>query len=429
MSDTNKTGAKKSFLDGITAAIMKIAGPMGKFSQLPSVSSIQDGLVSIMPAIIVGSLFLIISLLGSDSIGSSGKAIIPALAPYVNLLSNVNSMTMGFIGFYAAITISLSYGEKLELDIKQSALIGVITFIFINFDRPVDNMISVKYFGSLGMFVSIITSLCSIRIFKFFIDKNIVIKLPASVPPNVGNAFTTLIPMLVITSLAWIIRSVLGFDFPAFMEIFLTPLLSASDSFIVFFLFIFLIMVLWSVGLNGPAMLSAIITPINTMALANNAAAKMAGEALPNIWTETFLFSYIWVASIFPLLLLMLFSKSKAFKAVSIASFPAAIFNIIEPTVFGMPIVLNIYLMIPFIISGTVGPCVAYLLTKVGFISPAFAALPWATPPFMSSFISTGDWKVFLVQALVFALGLIIYIPFFKMYEGIEMKQGEERVK
>ncbi|MNI80181.1 Lichenan permease IIC component [compost metagenome] len=105
---------------------------------------------------------------------------------------------------------------------------------------------------------------------------------------------------------------------------------------------------------------------------------------------------------------------------------PAAMFNIIEPIIFGLPIAMNSYLMIPFVIAGTLGCAIPYILTLLGFIGRTFVDVPFATPAFISGILSTGDWKVLIVQVLVFVIGLGIYFPFFKMYEKNEIAKENE---
>ncbi|MFZ7133354.1 MAG: PTS sugar transporter subunit IIC [Eubacteriales bacterium] len=420
---------KRSIFEKISDYIMKLATPLAKFAQLKPIAAIQDGLVASMPVIIIGSLFLVIALLGTDQILGNGRILIPALTGLVQPLTSAFSMTLGFVGFYVAYTIAHSYAEKLGgLDLKQAGLIGLLSFFFLTFAGPTEGSISVQYFGSSGIFVAIISSLATIKVYKFFVDKNIVIKLPKSVPPNVGNAFTTLIPMLAIIVITWVIRTIIGFNLAEFLAVGLTPAIQAADSLGVYIFIMFITMLFWAIGLNGPAILGAITTPIMTTSVANNAAAKLAGEVLPNIWTQTFSFSYMWVASVWPILILLFLSKNKGNKAIGIASAPALVFNIIEPVMFGLPVAFNGFLMAPFVITGTLGTGIAYFLTSIGFIGRPFAEFPWATPPFLSGILSTGDWKVLIVQAFIFVLGLAIYLPFFKLYEkneAIEINQEE----
>ncbi len=396
--------------------MMSFAGVVAKLSEIPAVRAIQNGMIATMAPILIGSIFLILSLLGTPSIGNSGNAILPFLEPLADKFAIVNSMTLGFVGFYAAYCISKAYGEQLNLDTTQSGLIGLLSFFFITFKGPdAHSMISISYFGTNGLFVAMVVSLISIKIYSLFIKNNFTIRLPKSVPPNVGNAFASLVPMTFIITICWISRTIIGFNFPAFLSNFLTPLLSAADNLWGYSLITLIVVLLWSIGLNGPGMLGAIITPITTADLTANAAAKIAGETLPHIWTNAFQFSFIWVGSVFPVVIWYILSKNKGKKAIGIASAPALVFNIIEPTMFGAPVAMNPILMIPFIFNGVVGCAIGYISVMIGFVARPFAEVPWATPAPISGLLITGDWKILIVQVIVLAVGMVTYYPFIKM--------------
>ena len=307
---------------------------------------------------------------------------------------------------------------------------GLLAFFFITFTGPEDATISTSYFGTNGLFVAMITSLLSVKVYSIFIKKNFTIRLPDSVPPNVGNSFAMLVPMAVIIIFCWFIRSIIGFDFPGYLTNFLTPFLSGADTIWSFAFFTFLAVALWSVGLNGPGILGPVITPIYTANLMSNTEALLAGEPLTHIWTNSFQFSFIWVGSVFPIVILYILSKNKGKRTLGIAAAPSLIFNIIEPTMFGSPVVMNPTLMIPFIINGVLGPVIGYLSVMVGFVAHPFAEVPWATPPFISGVLITGDWKILIVQALVLALGIVIYLPFIrKDIAASEALAAEERAE
>lgn len=104
---------------------------------------------------------------------------------------------------------------------------------------------------------------------------------------------------------------------------------------------------------------------------------------------------------------------------------PAAIFTIVEPVIFGLPIVLNPFFIIPFILSGTIAAIVTYSAFSLHLINRVFVELPWATPPFISGYVATGgDWKGVLMVVINFAIGVVVYYPFWKAYEKSE-KQKE----
>lgn len=401
---------------GLVEKIMDGADVIARYAQVPWVRALQGGMVATTAPILIGSIFLILSLMGTPgSFGDANSpALLPFLSPYATLLANVNNMTLGFVGFWAAYSIAKSYGDILSVDSTQSGLLGLLAFFFITFTGPEDATISTAYFGTNGLFVSMITSLLSVKVYSIFIKKNFTIRLPDSVPPNVGNSFAMLVPMAVIIIVCWFIRSIIGFDFPGFLTNFLTPFLHGADTIWSFAFFTFLAVALWSVGLNGPGILGPIITPIYTANLMSNTEALLAGEQLTHIWTNSFQFSFIWVGSVFPIVILYILSKNKGKRTLGIAAAPSLIFNIIEPTMFGSPVVMNPTLMIPFIINGVLGPVIGYLSVMIGFVAHPFAEVPWATPPFISGVLITGDWKILIVQALVLMLGIVIYLPFIR---------------
>lgn len=419
----------KNFNQWIEEKSTKIAGPLTKIANVPAISAIQDGLVAITPVIIIGSLFLILGILSQPLVGDSGKPILGFLSDYSNKFFFVNDITMGFLALYAAITISMGYGEKLKENTKTCGLLGLITFLLININVVEEGTITVKYFGATGLFVAIIVALVSVKLYKFLIVKKIMIKLPDSVPPNVGNAFASLIPFFLIFSLAWLIRSVLGFDFAGWFETLLLPFITAADNVWVYTGKMLLDFGLWGVGLHGGNMLSPIFTPFVTMWTAENATAVAAGQVPPHVWVEGMDRMMGWVATVWPLLLLLFRSKVKHHRVFAIACIPAAIFGIVEPVIFGLPLALNPFLLVPYMIIIGVTSFFSYLAIQVGLVAKFFVSLPWATPaPLLGFLASGGSFTPILLIIVNFTVGYFIFLPFFRIYERKELEKQEERI-
>ena len=140
---------KVSFVDRVGNFSNKIAQPLLKIANIPAIDSIQRGLIQTMPIIIVGSIFLILYVLGSPSVGDSGKALLPFLEPYANKLAVMNSLTIGFLALYASVTITMNYAEKLGIDMKTAAVLGLATFVIVNLDGTnADGFINPASFGA-----------------------------------------------------------------------------------------------------------------------------------------------------------------------------------------------------------------------------------------------------------------------------------------
>lgn len=164
---------------------------------------------------------------------------------------------------------------------------GLTTFILFTIDGlDSSGSIQVAAFSASGLFACIITSILSVTILRFCIEHNITIKMPESVPPNVGMAFASLIPFAISFTLAWMVRSVLLFDFVTFLNSVLEPIISGSDSIWTALILSFLVLLFWSVGLHGDNMLLSLFTPFGLMWLDQNAIALSNGvpaNELPNV--------------------------------------------------------------------------------------------------------------------------------------------------
>ncbi|MBL1230034.1 PTS sugar transporter subunit IIC [Enterococcus sp. BWB1-3] len=422
-------------MDKVADFTMKISGPLGKFANLDSISSIVNGLTAVMPIIMIGSIFLILYVLGSPDIGTSGKALIPFLAPLAGKFAWMNSLTLGFMTLYCSAAIPFSYAERKNVNTKNSMLMGLATFIIFTIGGLDESGgILVESFSATGLFACIITSLVSVRIYKFCLDHHITIKMPSSVPPNVGNAFGALIPYTVSFSLAWLVRTAFNFDFVSFLTTLLEPVISGSDSVWTAIIAAFIPLLLWSIGLHGDNMFLTLFTPFGLMWIDQNAAALASGtpaNELPHVLAglgQTGLMRLtVWTAAVWPLIFLMIISKNKFLKTLGWTTIGPGIFTIVEPVIYGLPLALNPYLMIPFVLSGTISTGVSYLLMASPLLGKFYALIPWATPPFLLGPLGTGDWKTLIIPVISFLIGLAVYLPFWKVY--VKTLENENKIE
>ncbi|MGN1343932.1 MAG: PTS transporter subunit EIIC, partial [Traorella sp.] len=346
---------QSKFMDLLMKFTDKIAGPLTKFANLPSISAIQEGMLGIMSTMIVGSIFIMLySLADPEMVG--GTAVLPFLTPYLDKVYLAYAMTTGFIALYASLTISMAYAEKIGVDIKNAAILGLTCFIFLTIGEYADpewGSIWIEGFSAGGLLVAIISSIIVIRFYQFCEKKHMIIKLPAGVPVSVTKSFAAIIPFILCIVVVWVIRSIIGFDFNYFVYSLLMPIINAADNIFSYTALTTLMQAFWCAGLHGDLIVYSFYAPLITMWEAANQAAFAVGEALPHIWTTTF--EYMG-ASYFPLIFLMWRSPVKQFNAVAKIAAPALFFNITEPILFGLPIALNPFLIIPCLV-GTVVDC------------------------------------------------------------------------
>lgn len=197
----------------------------------------------------------------------------------------------------------------------------------------------------------------------------------------------------------------------------------------------FIEQLLWSFGIHGSSVVTTVMEPIWLNANLENLAAFQAGATqLPHIITQTFIENFMWIGgsgATLPVVIYMLcFARSKMLKDLGRLSIAPGIFNINEPVVFGLPIVLNPFLMIPFILS----PLAIFTIFYFGMYLNIFprmvgVSIPWTTPYLISGYLATGGrFGGVLLQIVNFVVAFIIWLPFIRSWDkkNVAMEQAEQ---
>jgi PTS system cellobiose-specific IIC component len=297
---------------------------------------------------------------------------------------------------------------------------AVLVFLLIQV-RPTDQTLSMDGLGSSGLFTAILVALVTVRVQKFFTDRNWVIALPRHVPAVVYETFLSLSPMIFLVVAFWLIRFVAGVDINQALQTAFTPLVFALNTLPGILAYACLVTLLWSVGINGDNTLDAIVAPIFLQYLAANVDAVAHGQALPYVTASGFFSTFVNVGgtgATLGLALVMLRSKEPGYRKVSRLSLPTQIFGINEPIFFGFPIVLNPIFMIPYVVTALVLTTCTYLLMSWGLIQKPFVAVPWTTPPIIGQYlVSGGDWRAAAWGAMSILIAMAVYYPFAKAAE------------
>jgi PTS system cellobiose-specific IIC component len=180
---------------------------------------------------------------------------------------------------------------------------------------------------------------------------------------------------------------------------------------------IFMTNILWLFGIHGSNTLKGIYEPFMLAAFAENEAAYAAGTEIPNIINTPFMscFPLITGAGVTGglIIAIMLFSKRDDYKAIAKLAIPCGIFNINEPLTFGLPIVMNPLLAVPFCLAPFAANMLAYWATKIGFCGRMVVNMPWTTPPGIMAFLAAGgDIGAAITQIACILLAAVIYTPF-----------------
>lgn len=425
------------YIETMSEKIMPIAN---KISGQRHLMAIRKGIVATMPLIIVGSFFTILLNIPVESIAS-------ILEPYLAILDIPFRFTVGIMSLYATFGIASSLAKSYDLDELSNGILAVMAFIVASVE-PIQvteevagvidagRYLNIASFSSASLFGGIVAAIVSVEIFRFLKERNITIKMPEGVPPEVSNSFIALIPSTIILLLFWVIRHIVGFDINGFLSTVLMPLqgLMAGNSLFGGLLTVFLITFFWTLGIHGPGILAPIIRPFWDISIAENMEAFHNGAAasdLPNIFTEQFLQWFIWIGGAggtLALAVLFMFSKSKYLKSLGRLSFLPGLFNINEPMIFGAPIVMNPILSIPFIVAPIITTILSYILTVTDIVPMMMARLPFTVLSPIAAWIST-DWSIMAGVLVIvnFIITLLIYYPFFKAFEKQQLaKEAEE---
>ena len=218
------------------------------------------------------------------------------------------------------------------------------------------------------------------------------------------------------------------FDFLSVLNNVFAKLVIGGSSFIAQLLGFFLDRLLWFVGLHGSNIVSSIMNPIWTQEITENINAYANGQSIPYMFTEQWINFYVR-CSVFPVALLCVRSKVKRFKVLGKMALPGTIFNIAEPVMYGLPIVLNPLMFIPWVIGFTVLFVFDGILAALGLTPPIVAMVVWTMPVPVASFIGSGfNLLAPVISILNFVLIYLIFLPFFRIYEKQELAREQEEL-
>lgn len=424
----------------------KLMPPLNKVANLRLIRAIMQAGIITVPFTIVGSIFLIINNL---------PQIIPPLAPFFEqtllkfspLYSVITTMSIGSLAiFYALATayyLTESYRqEDKELSSFVAAILGLFAFLLTIIQVDITNEgaqliqqtndTSIIYngvamgawvtrFGGIGIFIGILTAILATQIYRFCLRKKLTIRMPEGVPDGVSKAFASLIPAIFIAFTMLLINGVLATFHTDLHGLLSKPfefVKELTGSWLGIVVIMLLIHLLWAVGVHGTAIIkNSFINPILLVSLTENI------NGGTNIFAGDFTNMYIFLGgagSTLGLVLLMMFvAKSDQLKILGRAAILPGLFNINEPVIFGAPIVYNPYLIIPFIVTPIVNVSIAYFATAFGFVNKIISGIPWISPIGIGAFLGTGgDYRAVLIALINLAISIIIYYPFFKIYDG-----------
>ena len=428
----------------------------GKFAATRFVRAIMDAGYSVIPFTIIGSIFLILNVL-PQAFPIPGFAAVYAssLGRFSNLFQTGYNATMGILALIFAGQFTFSYTKIYEKEenlnlVPLNALFMFLMAFFITVPQLIwkngviqfqqslkpDNIIGGGYavstggitrIAAVGIFTGLVVGWITVQVYRFTVKHNWQIKMPASVPAGVSNSFSSLIPGACVAFVVMALNLIfvlLGTDIFKVLYIPFSFISDITNTWWGFLIIIFLIHFLWWFGIHGATIMSSFYTPIilaNMIANTKGASNFFAGDPL-----NAFVIIGGSGATLGVAIWLAFFSRSAQLKEIGKVELVPAIFNINEPLLFGLPIVYNVDLFIPFLGAPIVSGLVSYFAITSKLVPKIITQQPWPTPVGLSGFIGTASWKGAVLSIVCALVSFVVWFPFIKRYDNKLLKQEQE---
>lgn len=415
-------------MSNVIASLEKVLLPFAvKIGKQPHVNAIKNGFIRLMPLTLAGAMFVLINNVflsfGEGSFFYSlgirlDASTIETLNGLKGIGGNVYNGTLGIMSLMTPFFIGMALAEERKVDALAAGLLSVAAFMTVTpYSVGEAYAVGANWLGGANIISGIIIGLVVAEMFTFIVRRNWVIKLPDSVPTSVSRSFSALIPGFIILSVMGIIAWALttwGTNFhQIIMDTISTPLASLGS--VVGWAYVIFVPLLWFFGIHG---------------------ALAAGKTF-HIWAKPMLDSFIFLggsgATLGLILAIFIASRRADYRQVAKLALPSGIFQINEPILFGLPIIMNPVMFIPFVLVQPILAAITLATYYMGIIPPVTNIAPWTMPTGLGAFFNTNGSVAALLVAL-FNLGIatLIYLPFVvvanKAQNVIDKEESEEDI-
>lgn len=425
---------------------------VSKMSSQRHLLAIRDSFIVTMPLVMAASVMVLLNAL---IFSNATVQRILDLSPLAELASIVNNGTMSIL----AIIVCYNIGWNSETHYIQTGVIddplfspvhaGILSTAVMFILMPLSSTVTLmdgntaeatgvflqSLTSSSGLATAMIAALVSTELFiKLAKMKSFKIRMPEGVPPAVATSFNSLVPEIVVilffSVVVFTLNHTTGLNVPQLIELAIQTPLKAFVLSVPGILFLqFFSDFLWVFGMHGSSILAPIRQAPLLQSIQENMDAFSVGKEIPNIITEPFTNAFGLIGGggcILPLVIAILWA-SKRQEQRSIAKFglTTCLFNITEPIMFGLPVVMNPMYMVPCAIIPFINLIIAYAATSLGIISKTVAAAPWITPPVIQSFIATGgDIRAAVLTVILIVLDVFLFLPFVLAANKAKLAEG-----
>lgn len=419
-------------MDAIIKPIEKMKPFFDKVARNKYLKAIKDGFISSMPIILFSSIFLLIAYVPNVFGFYWSKEI-------ETIIMKPYNYSMGILAIAVAATTTKHFTDTLNREMPANNQINSIStmicaicgFLILSSDALEGGFAS-EFMGSKGLLTAFMTAFVVGGIYKFCIKRNITIKMPEQVPPNLSQTFKDVIPfafsMIIIWLFDYLFRMATGICFAKGVIQVFQPLFSAADGYVGLALIYGAMSLFWFIGVHGPSIVEPAISAALVLNMSTNLAAVQAGQHADKVLTLGAQYFVVCLggtgATLVICLMFAFLAKSKELKAIGKASSIPVLFNVNEPFLFGAPIVLNPVFFVPFIFAPIANVWLFKIFVDVFNMDGFIYTLPWTTPGPLGIILGCGIKLlpvIFLVIVLV--MDFVIYYPFFKVYDNQKLEE------
>ena len=398
--------------------------------------AIKDGFISAMPIILFSSIFMLIAYVPNIFGFYWSKTV-------EDFLMKPYNYSMGVLGLVVAGTTCYNLTKSLNRDMPvdnqineiSTMMCSMIGFMVVAVDSIKDGFAS-GYMGSKGLLTAFLVAFFTANIYKFCIKRNITIKMPDAVPPNISQTFKDVIPfaacVLILTIFDFFFRKQFDICFAqAVIQVF-QPLFTAADGYVGLAIIYGAMAMFWFVGIQGPSIVEPAVSAIYYVNIANNLQLYQAGSHAANILTpgvQQFVATLGGTGATLMITLMFAFmAKSKELKAIGRASSIPVLFGVNEPILFGAPLILNPIFFVPFICAPILNVWLFKIFVDYLGMNSFLYILPWTTPGPLGLFLGCGmAIKALILAILLLVMDFVVYYPFFKVYDHEKCEEEKEK--
>lgn len=413
-----------------------ILGPFSaKISANKTISAISSAMLTLMPVMIGGAIFSLLSNFPvtqvTDLLTTIGLK--PVLDMFVATSTNLTPLFLSFM-------VAHNYTKSQNYNGPTGGIFALLIYFTlipssITIGETVVNGYSSEFLGGNGIFVAMIFSVITAKIYVLFMKKKWILKMPKSVPPMIAQSFEAIYAGIVIVGLGiatnYLIQG-LSFNsvFDVVSKFIQQPIMLLGANVPALILLYTLINLCWFFGIH-PSAITSFYMPVLIQILSGNATAFVEGKPLPYMNEAlVYMFSGIGGASgtLGLVLSMIIFSKSKRYKTMTKLCGIPGFFNINEPLIFGMPMIMNPIFFIPMIASSIVTMGTVSVFSNFITLNPiAATSMPWTMPFPITAFFG-GGIPLLLVALLAIILVTLLYAPFFIALDRKELQLEQEEV-